>query len=541
MVMADKTTLVNRNGKRSRGPSPSSEESDISEESERGTRIGDEFQAEIPNFNPSLKYDSKHDGMLVWAPGNDLSDAKVDEYTKVAKDIHGYNTEQALGMLFWHKHNVDRALADLGNFTPFPDEWTVEDKVLFEQAYNFHGKQFHRIHQMLPDKSIPSLVKHFYMWKKTRTRTSLMDRQARSRAKNGAVGPQEREDGGAASDASSDRSAHDMDMEEEGMCRNCRVQTPQLHATNKGSLCSPCYQHWRRTGEMRVAGTRRHESLQSRHNPIKHKRRPPKGMFLDIGGLQTMVTTSPSHTHTQLKALDADIASFKRQVQNNKQMLCLQKHKLASGVNEFKPAPLPQIIKTRWSNEELLLAVQGVRKYGRNFRAIAEVIGTKLEVHVRAFFHNFRRRYNLDEVLAEYEAEHGAHIVISDHEETPPTPAIPPPSSSLPASQQLGQEMDGRDTATAVNRTGSHVNGGTASSISSSSSHPLPPPLLPQSTLLGPAPTAAITTTSTTTTPARLAVPQKTVLQQPPPLIRPPASTHSSSLPPHASMNAPLH
>lgn len=52
-------------------------------------------------------------------------------------------------MLFWHKHNIERALSDLPNFTPFPDEWSVEDKVLFEQAFGFHGKSFHRIKQMV--------------------------------------------------------------------------------------------------------------------------------------------------------------------------------------------------------------------------------------------------------------------------------------------------------------------------------------------------------------------------------------------------------
>lgn len=34
----------------------------------------------------------------------------------------------------------------------------------------------------LPDKSISSLVKYYYSWKKTRSRTSLMDRQARKLA-----------------------------------------------------------------------------------------------------------------------------------------------------------------------------------------------------------------------------------------------------------------------------------------------------------------------------------------------------------------------
>lgn len=106
-------------------------------------------------------------------------------------------------MLFWHKHNINKSLADLPNFTPFPDEWTVEDKVLFEQAFSFHGKSFHRIQQMvervpvkplhcpsatgltlvyllqLPDKTMASLVRFYYSWKKSRSKTSLMDRQTR--------------------------------------------------------------------------------------------------------------------------------------------------------------------------------------------------------------------------------------------------------------------------------------------------------------------------------------------------------------------------
>ncbi|CAJ0966743.1 unnamed protein product [Ranitomeya imitator] len=123
---------------------------------------------------------------IVWNNFTDANtfghDCNLDEYIAVAKEKHGYNVEQALGMLFWHKHNIEKSLADLPNFTPFPDEWTVEDKVLFEQAFSFHGKSFHRIQQMLPDKTIASLVKYYYSWKKTRSRTSLMDRQARKLA-----------------------------------------------------------------------------------------------------------------------------------------------------------------------------------------------------------------------------------------------------------------------------------------------------------------------------------------------------------------------
>ena len=76
-----------------------------------------------------------------------------------------------------------------------------------------------------------------------------------------------------------------------------------------------------------------------------------------------------------------------------------------------------QRINARWSNEELLLAVQGVRKYGKDFKAIAETIGNKTDVHIRSFFANYRRRYNLDEVLAEFEKENGTIEIREDDEE----------------------------------------------------------------------------------------------------------------------------
>merc|ERR1719318_977287 len=51
----------------------------------------------------------------------------------------------------------------------------MDDKLLFEQAFKIQGKSFKRIQQMLPEKSIGSLVQHYY----GRTRTSLMDMQTR--------------------------------------------------------------------------------------------------------------------------------------------------------------------------------------------------------------------------------------------------------------------------------------------------------------------------------------------------------------------------
>lgn len=400
--MSEKSDDLLRRERPSREASSQSDDSGDESDSDNGMRIGDEYQAVIPECSPDSKYDGKPEAMLVWAPSPTLSDVKVDEYIRIAKDLHDYNMEQALGMLFWHKHNVERALSDLPNFTPFPDEWSVEDKVLFEQAYGFHGKSFHRIRQMLPDKPISALVKYFYSWKRTRSRSSVMDRQAKRL-----------NHGGDSEDASentsnSDEEDKELDSKEKTSCINCGAVTSQLHVTPKGSLCHSCYQYWRRTGVMRSAGPKRHDSQSTgRHNPIKHKGRPPKGMYLDHNDLLAMVSGPPSQPEAILKSLDSELVSLKRMVQNNKQMLSQQKHKISSGIEDFKPSEPGFRVNARWTNEELLLAVQGVRKYGKDFKAIAEVIGNKTETHVRSFFVDFRRRYNLDEVLGEYEAEHG--------------------------------------------------------------------------------------------------------------------------------------
>lgn len=151
-------------------------------------RVGKDYQVPIPSIKDRLedKYDDR--ALLMWSPmSEDTPDSKIEEYITLARDKYGYTVEQALGMLFWHKHDLEKAALDLANFTPLRDQWSKEDKILFEQAFQFHGKCFHRIRQMLPDKSIADLVKFYYCWKKSRNRLSVMDRQE-ERKKEGLPG-----------------------------------------------------------------------------------------------------------------------------------------------------------------------------------------------------------------------------------------------------------------------------------------------------------------------------------------------------------------
>ncbi|KAK2900109.1 REST corepressor 2 [Channa argus] len=368
---------------------PHSEEESSDEEHAHDSmiRVGGDYQAQIPEFKPDspTRYTEKDQrSMLVWCPNSQLSDAMLDEYILMAKEKHGYNMEQALGMLLWHKHDVERSLADLANFTPFPDEWTVEDKVLFEQAFSFHGKSFHRIQQMLPDKLISSLVKYYYSWKKTRTRTSVMDRQARrlinKREKD--EGNEDIEEGDPGSD-----SDFEIDAKKEAVKQN-----PSSTSSDKAtpSRCGPV----------------KKESIgaQYRHHPLRARRRPPKGMHLDQGDIMSLSASHDAGVLT-VRQLDRQLVSLKRQVQSIKQNNSSLKQSVNEGIDSFRPAEPAPKMNSRWTTEEQLLAVQAIRRYGKDFAAIAEVIGTKTPAQVSSFFVSYRRRFNLDEVLREWAAE----------------------------------------------------------------------------------------------------------------------------------------
>lgn len=345
-----------------------------SDEDDSGMRVGPNYQATIPDYVPDLKPNCKHSAMLVWSPNYDhVIDPKIEEFNNIARDTYGYTLEQSLGMLFWHQHNIDRALKDLQNFLPYPEEWTLEDKVLFEQAFSFHGKTFHKIKSMLPDKSVGSLVRHYYSWKKSRSKMSLIDNYVyRLNNKRNFSEVEE-----------SESEVEDANKEQ------------KENGTNKSN-----------TGK---AGFGSRKLLHEPH--LRNKRKAPRGIHLCAESIKQMISGYPDHINNTIDEVELQLEKIKRQVQKNKQCIgALEEESRYNLPEQYHITDNPPKLIGKWSNEELLLAVQGLRKYGKDFKAIAEVIGNKSETLVRSFFVNYRRRYNLDEVLAEYELERSKQL-----------------------------------------------------------------------------------------------------------------------------------
>lgn len=67
-----------------------------------------------------------------------------------------------------------------------------------------------------------------------------------------------------------------------------------------------------------------------------------------------------------------------QQVQQNKQVVSSLKRKNSDSIEELRPQENASKINPRWSNDELLLAVQGVKKFGKDFQVGRQISNSTL-------------------------------------------------------------------------------------------------------------------------------------------------------------------
>jgi hypothetical protein len=408
---------------------------------DHGMRIGHNYQAEIPQFiayAPAPAYYEDEKAIRVWSPYNKIPDHVLDEFLLKAKDKFFYNTEQALGMLSWHKFDLNRAYADLPNFVPYPNEWSVEDKVLFEQAYQFHEKQFNKIKQMLPDKSMASLINYYYSWKKTRTRASLMERQTRrfaaKRAGSHENSDAESEEGGEMDDESGVKSdvknTTQTDLDDQGGCKEeccdpflndeprvfCCICNEELRNHNQNNcviidaifdnFCEKCYLDWKISGRKICSDVESGDCFYTPSSDLSKRQ-----ILFTYSDVITLVEGTPEQGDLMLKYLDSHIQDRRREIQTKKQTLSQINEKIQPiadqiadlNMDEFSDI-LPEYKPVKnWTSEETQLVIQGLRRYGTDFSAISDVVRTKSPEAIKVFYVAQKERLGLGVLVNEFE------------------------------------------------------------------------------------------------------------------------------------------
>ena len=110
-----------------------------------------------------------------------------------------------------------------------------------------------------------------------------------------------------------------------------------------------------------TTGPMRKDGVKPKHAIFRNSSQPPKGMHINHDDLVGLATGPSGQGEALLRSQDREIVSHKRLVQNNKQMLSSLRMRRARD-KDFEPYRVPESvnrINARWTNEELLLAVQG--------------------------------------------------------------------------------------------------------------------------------------------------------------------------------------
>jgi hypothetical protein len=208
---------------------------------------------------------------------------------------------------------------------------------------------------------------------------------------------------------------------DEQECCNCEVTNINdnigpMHSTPKGILCNDCFIYWQNSGLMKP-------ELYPSKSSIKKIKRPPKNMAIDLDSLIAMNSydnNSTSNTDQNeiidpIDKLEEDIRQELAVIQAHNQAIglltdqsrdCMENMRIPFLTSSSSPfminnsnsnATTPT---STWSTEEILLAIQAFGKYGKDFHAVARIVGpTKTIADVETFFLECRERYQLDMVI----------------------------------------------------------------------------------------------------------------------------------------------
>ena len=86
-----------------------------------------------------------------------------------------------------------------------------------------------------------------------------------------------------------------------------------------------------------TTGPMRKDGVKPKHAIFRNSSQPPKGMHINHDDLVALATGPPGQGEGLLRALDREIVSYKRLVQNNKQMLSSLRRKARQEERDVEP------------------------------------------------------------------------------------------------------------------------------------------------------------------------------------------------------------
>ncbi|XP_040486029.1 nuclear receptor corepressor 1 isoform X7 [Ursus maritimus] len=247
----------------------------------------------------------------------------------------------------------------------FMNVWTDHEKEIFKDKFIQHPKNFGLIASYLERKSVPDCVLYYYLTKKNENYKALVRRNyGKRRGRNQQIARPSQEE--KVEEKEEDKAEKTEKKEEEKKDEEEKDEKEDSKENTKE--------------KDKTEGTA--EETEEREQATPRGRKTANSQGRRKGRITRSMTN---------EAAAASAA--------------------AAAATEEPPPPLPPppepistepVETSRWTEEEMEVAKKGLVEHGRNWAAIAKMVGTKSEAQCKNFYFNYKRRHNLDNLLQQH-------------------------------------------------------------------------------------------------------------------------------------------
>uniref|UniRef100_I3M422 Nuclear receptor corepressor 1 n=1 Tax=Ictidomys tridecemlineatus TaxID=43179 RepID=I3M422_ICTTR len=247
----------------------------------------------------------------------------------------------------------------------FMNVWTDHEKEIFKDKFIQHPKNFGLIASYLERKSVPDCVLYYYLTKKNENYKALVRRNyGKRRGRNQQIARPSQEE--------------KVEEKEEDKAEKTEKKEEEKKDEEEKDEKEDSKENTKEKDKMETTT----EETEEREQATPRGRKTANSQGRRKGRITRSMTN---------EAAAASAA--------------------AAAATEEPPPPLPPppepistepVETSRWTEEEMEVAKKGLVEHGRNWAAIAKMVGTKSEAQCKNFYFNYKRRHNLDNLLQQH-------------------------------------------------------------------------------------------------------------------------------------------
>ncbi|XP_068186569.1 nuclear receptor corepressor 1 isoform X2 [Antennarius striatus] len=281
----------------------------------------------------------------------------------------------------------------------FMNVWTEHEKEIFKEKFVQHPKNFCLIASYLERKCVADCVLYYYLTKKNHNYKTLVRRNyGRRRGRNQQITRPSQED--KLEDKNEEDKSEKSEKKEDEEKKDEEEKDEKEDSRDIGKEKDKCDGGEDEDGkEQNTPRGRKTANSQGRRN----RRITTRSMANEAASVAAEEAPPPASEPAlpdppHLPKSDAAQKTMKDMKDAKPQTPGASVDASKAGTGEAGET-------SRWTEEEMEVAKKGLVEHGRNWTAIAKMVGTKSEAQCKNFYFNYKRRHNLDNLLQQHKQD----------------------------------------------------------------------------------------------------------------------------------------